>query len=286
MTPRYLLLPYFVISPIIPCLFSLQGNESEDIVEEAEESTSEDNMMPATKKAAKAAPKKKAGPKTTGDVEGDDFVANVSPQPIDDRSYNINMADGWIRVQYSEGLVDYIMIEFHVNGILPEGGWRIVFNEDENKVSFQRAIHKFLFSKEHLSSIMNPGEYSSTHSRVVAVDHSAQRMMTDRVEESGDFFWGRAQVVNLNVKCTGTPQISYKAYKSGLIVGRHKQYNCVCTCRVQVAAQRTETMQRVEKGVVQMFDLPSSQSSMDSPPDRCKPKGNKRSYVDDSPDGY
>ncbi len=73
-------------------------------------------MMPATKKAAKAAPKKKAGQKTTGDVEGDDFLANVSPaQPVDDRSYNINMADGWIRVQYSEGLVDYIMVEFHVN---------------------------------------------------------------------------------------------------------------------------------------------------------------------------
>ena len=96
----------------------------------------------------------------------------------------------------------------------------------------------------------------------------------------------KRQVVNLKVKCTGTPQISYKAYKSGLIVGGHKQYNFVCTCRVQVAAQRTETMQRVEKGVVQMFDLPSSQSSMDSPPDRRKPKGNKRSYVDDSPDGY
>lgn len=246
-------------------------------------------MMPITKKAAKVAPKKKVGRKTTGDVEGNDFVTapNMSPQPVEDCGYNINMADGWIHVQYSEGLVDYIMVEFHVNGVLPEGGWRIVFNEDERKISFQRAIHKFLFSKEHLKAIMNPGEYCSTHSRVVAVDHSAQRMMTDRVEESGDFFWGRAQVVNLKVKCTGTPQISYKAYRSGLVLGGHKQYNCVCTCRVQVAAQRTETMQRVEKGVVQMFDLPSSQSSMDSPPDRRKPKDNKRSYVDDSdPDGY
>jgi hypothetical protein len=98
----------------------LGENESEDIVE-AKGSSEDNEMMPITKKAAKVAPKKKVGRKTTGDVEGNDFVTapNMSPQPVEDCGYNINMADGWICIQYSEGIVDYIMVEFHINGIFP-----------------------------------------------------------------------------------------------------------------------------------------------------------------------
>jgi len=158
-----------------------------------------------------------------------------SPKLKDNRSYNVNMSDGWICVRYTEGQRDYVMVEFHVNGILPRGGYKMVFAEDGQTVTFQRAIHKLLFAKEHLKAIMPDGEYANTHTLVVAVDDNAQLMRRDRVEESDDVYWGAPQVVNLKVKCTGSPEFGYKEYPTGYSVGKHKQFNCVCTCKVQVA---------------------------------------------------
>ena len=148
------------------------------------------------------------------------------------------MANGWICVQYTEGHRDYIMVEFHVNGIPPKGGYKMVFSEDGQTVTFQHAIHKLLFAKEHLKLIMMPnGEYSNTYTLVVAVDDNAQLMRKERVEESDEVYWGTAQVVNLKVKCTGSPEFGYKEYPTGYSVGKHKQFNCVCTCKVQVWEQ-------------------------------------------------
>jgi hypothetical protein len=54
----------------------------------------------------------------------------------------------------------------------------------------------------------------------------------------------------------------------------HKEFNCVCTCKVQVVEQCTSTILGVERDVVNMFDLPSSQSSADSPNlNRCNRAG-------------
>ena len=229
---------------------------------------------------AKAPPKKRAGLKTTGEVEGIDFVT-PPPKLKDNRTYNINMSDGWICVRYTTGPRDYVMAEFHVNGTLPVGSYRMAFSEDGQTVTFKRAIHKFLYNKEHLRAIMRDGEYSDTHTLVAAVDDNAQRMRSDKIDESGDFFWGTPQVINLKVKCTGTPEFGYKEYPTGHVVrGKHKQFNCVCTCKVQVAEQRTSTVFGVARGVVDMFGLPSSQSSNDSPP-HCP---YKRSHIESSPE--
>ena len=185
------------------------------------------------------------------------------------------MADGWICVQYSEGTFDYVIVEFHINGILPTRGWKITFAENGMSVSFKRATHKLLYAKEHLKAIMPAGEYSNTHSRVIAVDDNAQRMVRDGVDAKDEYYWGKEQVANLKVRCTGTPIIGYKEYPTGLYINdKHKQFNCVCTCKVQVAEQRTSTILGVERDVVNMFDLPSSQSSADlSALNRCNRAG-------------
>jgi hypothetical protein len=184
--------------------------------------------------------------------------------------------------QMDDGPIDYFFVEFHVNGVLPEGGYKISFAEDGMSVKFKRAIRKVCFAKQHLKAIIK-GEYSNSHSLVTAVDQTADHMRRERVEESGDYYWSADQVVYLAARCTGTPNFGYKEYPTGNSVQGHKQFNCVCTCRVQLADQRTNIMSNVHREVVNMLDLPSSQSSNDSPPHYpC----NKCDGVMKSPDAY
>ncbi len=103
-----------------------------------------------TQPAQRSAP----DPKTTGDTI--DFISPLSKAkavPII-RSYNIDMSDGWSCVRYSDGPIDYFFIQFHINGVLPEGGYKISFAEDGMSVKFKRAICKVCFAKQHLKAII------------------------------------------------------------------------------------------------------------------------------------
>ena len=191
--------------------------------------------------------------------------------------------DGWSCVRYSEGALDYFFIEFHVNGVLPEDGYKFTFAEDGMSVKFKRAIRKGCYDKRHLRAMIG-NNYSESHSLVTAVDLNADLMRKEKVEESGQYYWSAEQVVSLAARCTGTPKYGYMEYPTGATVNRHKQFNCVCTCRIQLADQRTNTMSNVRREVVNMLDLPSSQSSGDSPPPHYP--GNKRSRNACSPDAY
>lgn len=255
------------------------SNNNDNNDDEGEHDDNNDNMSSSSK--AKAPPKKakKAGPKTTG--EATDFIS-PSPKKAPVRSYNINMADGWSCVRYSDGPIDYFFIEFHINGVLPDGGYKIAFAEDGMSVKFKRAIRKKCFAKHHLKAIIKD-KYSNSHSLVTATDQNADLMRRERVDESGDYYWSADQIVYLEARCTGTPKFGYMEYPTGDSVQGHKQFNCVCTCRVQLADQRTNTMSSVHREVVNMLDLPSSQSSNDSPPHY---PGNKRSRIPNSPDTY
>lgn len=264
-----------------------QENESDDIVEESGDDDDDDqqssdinnNIMSSKAKAPAKKVRKPAGLKTTGET-----IISPSPKaqaaPI--RSYNINMTDGWSCVRYSDGPLDYFFVEFHINGVLPEDGYKFAFAEDGMSVKFKRAIRKECYGKRHLAAFIN--DYSDSHSLVTAVDQNADLMRKERVEESGRYYWSAEQVVNLAARCTGTPKYGYMEYPTGVTVNGHKQFNCVCTCRIQLADQRTNTMSNVRREVVNMLDLPSSQSSGDSP---LHYSGNKRSRNNMcSPDAY
>jgi hypothetical protein len=118
-------------------------NESSDI--------NNNNMSWKAKAPAKKV-RKPAGLKTTGETI-------ISPLPKAQaapiRSYNINMMDGWSCVHYSNGPLDYFFVEFHINGVLLEDGYK-------------RAIHKECYGKHHLAAFIN--DYSDSHSLVTAVD--------------------------------------------------------------------------------------------------------------------
>lgn len=222
-------------------------------------------MPPKPKATTAAAAKRRAGPKTTGEVEGVDFI---TPSPkVSNRSYNVNMLDGWCCVKYLDGEFDFFFIEFHINGVIPEGGYKVVFADDGLSVKFKRAIHILCFAKHHLKSIMGD-KYNDAHSLVTAVDVNADQMRKDKVEQSGDYYWGAEQVVHLKERCTGTPTIKYVEYYNGNKVGKYKQYNSVVTCKVQVADQRMNSMKAVSRSVVNLFDIPSSQEDSPPPPPR------------------
>ena len=67
------------------------------------------------------------------------------------RPYNVNMSDGWCCVKFLEGEFDYYFLEFHINGVLADGCYKILLAEDGLSVKFKRAINKLCFasSEEH-----------------------------------------------------------------------------------------------------------------------------------------
>ena len=78
------------------------------------------------------------------------------------------MTDGWSCVRYSDGPLDYFFVEFHINGVLPEDGYKFTFAKDGMSVKFKCAIRKECYGKCHLAAFIN--DYSDSHSLVTAVD--------------------------------------------------------------------------------------------------------------------
>lgn len=216
-----------------------------------------------------SAPKKRA----SGSAKASSASSSFALDPAKAKSakpYCLDTFDGYMRARYTEGSTDYIEVGFRVNGVLPSDGWQIELSKDGMSVIWKRAIHKMCFTKEHLQALMG-GKYSETHSRVIAYDNTAQMMNSDNIKPMNNFYWGTDQVVPLCERCTGTPDFGVFTYKTGMSIGKHRQYNTIIVCKVQVATQRTTVLKGAKRHIVDLMGI-GSQESNDSPPPRGHPR--------------
>ena len=65
-----------------------------------------------------------------------------------------------------EGTMDYCLVSLYINDMLPErGGFVVTLSEDGYTIRWSHPVDGFLFTMEHLRSIMG-AKYSDSHIRV------------------------------------------------------------------------------------------------------------------------
>jgi hypothetical protein len=139
-------------------------------------------MSKATKMAAAAAvTKKTATAKTTGKTEADYLLTVAAVRPVL-KSYCLGTNNKFAVSYDTEGTTDFILLSSYVNSVLPEkGGYLTKLSEDGFTLRWSRPINLFLFSIEHLCSIME-SKYSELNIRVRLFDKVTQALFKDKTE--------------------------------------------------------------------------------------------------------
>ena len=123
-----------------------------------------------TKKGAAAnTTKPLVGFKTTGEDEAD----LVFSRPVS-KLYGFDTDNKYAVYFDMEGTTNYCLVSFFVNGVLPAtGGYAATLSDDGYTIRWSRPVDAFLFSMEHLRSIMGRA-YSDSHVRVRSYDDVTQ----------------------------------------------------------------------------------------------------------------
>ena len=93
-------------------------------------------------------------------------------------------------------------------------------------------------------TVMLGNQYHPNDTRVIAHDNVVQQIRRGGTENQGLHFAGeeQAQIVPLEVRCTGDPRVKETLQKSDeVIVGGHKhyQFNTIYSCKLQAMEQRS-----------------------------------------------
>ena len=227
-----------------------------------------ETSQPATAAAAKSAAKKPPAAVV---------VAAAPAKKI--ALYSIDTRDTYAVAYYEQDDISYAEVAVYVNGVVPEGTYRFTVALDGMSIMWERATHKRVFDKKLLQGLMR-GEYSSSHSRVIAYDNAFQEMLGNGVTpDPSKLYWGSAQVIKLKEKVTGTPVFGHHPYPTKTKIKEQTQFNTLVHCRVKLAKQRVEATAKTHYDVIDLFNLASSQESYDDdrrpppfspPPQKCK----------------
>ena len=185
----------------------------------------------------------------------------------------------------TEGTTDYCLVSFFVNGVLPAmGGYAATLSDDGYTIRWSRPVDAFLFSMEHLRSIMGRA-YSDSNVRVRSYDDVTQAISRDKIEQDvNGLFWGKPQEIILKDKCTveviikvttlyprkDIPTIRYKGMK-------HRQFNTIVEMKVKLAEQRkTATKKTKTEKPLEIFS--SQEGSTPSPGARSRKRSKYRDW--------
>jgi hypothetical protein len=172
--------------------------------------------------------------------------------------YSLDVRDAAIVVYYNDKGVDYAEVKVHVNGVIPLGTSCFSLAKDGMSVSWQRAMDWRCFSKEHLKVVMQ-GKFSSSHSHVITYCNVVQGMKQNKVfPNAGGLYCGTPQVIRLNQHCTGTPHKAIYPYHMQHKITdndgvKHRQYNTLAHCRVQLAEQRYTNVGTTHYSTIDLF---------------------------------
>jgi hypothetical protein len=227
----------------------------------------------ATKVAA-AATKKAAAAKTTGETEADYRSTASACHPVS-KLYGCGINNKYAVLIDSEGTTDFCLVWFFVCGVLPEtGGYVVTLLDDGHTIRWSRPVDGFLFSMEHLKSVMGE-DYSDTHVRVRSFDEVTQAISKDRLEaDTNGLFWEKPQEIHLKKRCTGTVEaieMPYRAPRSlepvSYSKGRqHYQYYSIVQVKAQLVEQRKTIKKKASKTwPLKLYEVASSQGTTPGP---------------------
>ena len=159
-----------------------------------------------------------------------------------------------------------------------------MLSDDGYTIRWSRPVDAFLFSMEHLCSIMGRA-YSDSHVRVRSYDEVTQAILHDKIEvDANGLFWGKPQEIHLKKRCTGTIETTAMPYRAPPPIvpitdkhgHRHHQYHTIIQVKAQLVEQRKTAMKKAAKThPLEIYEIASSQGTTPSPGVR---RGKKRDF--------
>jgi hypothetical protein len=231
------------------------------------------NTKTATK-AATAATKKAAAANTTGETEAD-YRSTASACRLVSKLYGFGTNNKYAVSFDTEGTTDFCLVSFFVCGVLPKtGGYVLTLSDDVHTIRCSRPVDGFLFSMEHLKSVMG-ADYSDTHIQVRSFDEVTQAISKDWVEaDANGLFWGKPQEIHLEKQCTVTVEAVAMPYRAPRFLEpimdsrgrRHYQYYSIVHIKAQLAEQRMTAKKKAARTrPLELYEAPSSQGTTPSP---------------------
>jgi hypothetical protein len=242
-------------------------------------------MSKATKMAAAAAAaaknaKKTDNTKTTSKSESDYLSTAPSVCPVS-KSYGLGTNNKFAISYDTKGTTNFILISFYVNGALPEkGGYLATLLEDNYTVRWSHPIDSYLFTMEHLHSIMG-SKYSESNVQVCSFDKVTQALYKDKINpDTNKNYWGKPQKIHLKKKCTGKPESMAMPYKAPSPLEpltnargcQHYQFHMIVQVKVQLVDKHLTSKKKTKTKLIDLYKVASSQNSTPSSGDCCSSK--------------
>jgi hypothetical protein len=124
--------------------------------------------------AAAAAATKTATAYTTGKNEDNYLLMTLSIRPVL-KSYGLGTNDKFAVSFDTKGMTNFVFISFYVNCVLPKkGGYLVMLLEDSHTLRWSCPVDLFLFTMEHLCSIME-SKYSESNIQVCLFNKVTKR---------------------------------------------------------------------------------------------------------------
>jgi hypothetical protein len=230
-------------------------NESENEYDENQDEDNNTIMPPKLKPVALQSPKKAKSkePQVEKLTSAVSKKLNITASPPPVKPYSMMTLDGYIVKPYTHRFVDYVEVDIHVAGPLPEHAYKVELCANGWSLIWRRAIPDYFFESKRMVSMLK-NSYHPNDSRVIAQDNVVQQIRTGATESKGLHFAAAedAMIVQLGVVCTGNVRVTEDLKKIGEVVysgHTHFQFNTIYTCRVKTMKERTTQKRRVRRVV-------------------------------------
>ncbi len=154
---------------------------------------------------------------------------------------------------YTEKFIDYVEVDIHVAGLLPEHAYKAELSEDGMSLILRRAIPEFFFESKRMVNMLKKA-YHLDDLRVIAHNNIVQQIWKGGAESKGLNFAAEedATIVQLGVECTGNLRVKETLQKVDKVVyngSAHYHFNTSYSCKVQTMKLRTTEKKKARKSV-------------------------------------
>ena len=214
----------------------------------------EDNTMPPKLKPVAPQPPKK-GKRKEPQVEkltsavSKKLNITAPPPPPPAKPYSMTTLDGYVVKPYTHRFIDFVEVDIHVAGLLPEHAYKVDLCENGTSLIWRRAIPEYFFESKRMVNMLK-NSYHPNDSHVITHDNIVQKIRAEGTKNKGLHFAAEedAMIVQLGVVCTSNVRVTEDLKKMGEVVFNghtHFQFNTIYTCRVKTMKARTAQRRRV-----------------------------------------
>jgi hypothetical protein len=232
-----------------------------------------DNIMPPRLKQASMLPTKatKKEPGVEKLTSAISKMLKITTLPF--KPYSMKTLDGYMVKPYTQKFIDYVEVDIHFAGPLPEHAYKAKLSEDGMSFIWRRAIPEFFSESKRMVSMLKKA-YHSDDLHVIAHNNIVQQIQKGGTESKGLHFAAEedTMIVQL-VECTDNVRVKETLQKVDEVVyngSAHYQFNTIYSYKVQTMKLWTTKKKKVRRSDHVNIDKRSAEENSDGDDDDDK----------------